>query len=98
MSLQTSLKSELEDSILNNPIYLGDGTKNQNVIDRINNAPFMTLFKVMLGRRNMEDGHWKNIYGNVDIDSDEEKNPTNDINFWQFMRRCYDICWQYWGT
>jgi hypothetical protein len=50
-------KSELEDSILNNPIYLGDGTKNQNVIDRINNAPFMTLFKVMLGRRNMEDGH-----------------------------------------
>jgi hypothetical protein len=66
-------KSELEDSILNNPIYLGDGTKNQNVIDRINNAPFMTLFKVMLGRRNMEDGHWKKIYGNVDIDSDEEK-------------------------
>jgi hypothetical protein len=66
-------KSELEDSILNNPIYLGDGTKNQNVIDRINNAPFMTLFKVMLGRRNMEDGHWKNIYGKVDIDSDEEK-------------------------
>lgn len=66
---------DVDDMLTNNPIYFGDETKNKDVLARFSNTSFVTLFKVVLTRREMESEGWKNIYAQLgdDYKDDESK-------------------------